>query len=98
MRLLRSALRRLDRTLPIAAKAVLPLVAMFVVVASGFSVAAVGLLDGYLRSAEAERVLGIARVVEAEYAVARDDRGRLDRFVERLAATDATIRSVRVYR
>ena len=76
----------------------LPLVTMFVVVASGFSVAAVGLLDDYLRTAEASRALGIARVVEAEYAVALDDRSHLDRFVEGLVATDPTIRVVRVYR
>ena len=98
MGLLRAALQRLDRDLPIAAKTVLPLVVMFVVVASGFSVAAIGLLDDYLRTAEASRALGIARVVEAEYAQAPDDRGHLDRFVEGLVATDPTIRSVRVYR
>ena len=95
---LRAARRRLDRDLPIAAKIVLPLVVMFVVVAAGFSVAAVGLLDEYLRSAEASRALSIARVVEAEYAASLDDQGHLDRFVEGLVATDPTIRVVRIYR
>lgn len=88
----------IDRQVPVAVKLVVPLLALVVLIASGYAIVAVPSLERELESAYAAEARTVAGIVALEYAAHNGDRATLNAFVQDRVRLDPSIVRIRVYR